>query len=143
MKLLGLDLVGEQDHLHRARRPDETRQPERPPAVGHEADLHELLLRVRARRRDAQVARERQVGPEADRAAVHHRDRGLVAPNDALHQTVEVVHVDLQVVHHLRVVHEVLAQVGAGAEVAAGPAEDDAADGRVARRLVERAPRQR
>src|SRR3954468_24733655 len=82
-RLLGRDPLAEEGHLERARLADRCRYERRRAAVGHQADVDEAQVEVRARGGDDQVAGEREGGADADGRPVdrsHDRLRKVTQP---------------------------------------------------------------
>ena len=71
------DRLAGDDHLQRLLRSDETRQPLRAARPGQKAELDFGQADARPRRRDAEVASERQLEAAAQRGAVQRRDDRL------------------------------------------------------------------
>ena len=81
-----------QDQVLRARLPDQARQALRAARAGDDRERRLRQAELGVRRRDAQVAREHELRPAAERDAVDDGDRRLRQRLDVVHQRADVPH---------------------------------------------------
>ncbi len=128
-RIVGIDRIAGQDHGHRLVHADQPRQPLGAAGARHQAELDLGQAEPRARRRDPEMAAERDFEAAAERGAVqgrHHRLR---------HRVDDFDHVDGGR-RHRRLVE--LGDVGAGNEGAAGRSDHHRLDFLVLARALQR-----
>ena len=133
-RFLRVDHFAGEQQLQRAALADEARQPLRAAVAWHESELHLGLTELRGLRRDANVARHRELAAAAEREAIHGGDHRL---GRRLEATKHVLAALRERLRRDRAVLLELGDVGAGDEGAAGAGEDDAANARVAAQRVD------
>src|SRR5262245_59212363 len=129
--LLGADASTREDQLLRARAADQPRQALSAAGARDDRERHFREPELRVRRRDAQVAREQQLGAAAERDAVHGRDRRHRERLHLVHQRAD----RLDEARHLLERHRrALLEIGARAErLLAGAGDHDGAHGALLR----------
>jgi hypothetical protein len=127
-RLLGVDDIREQDHLHGLGRADEAGKEVRPPAVRDEPHPREGFEEARRVSRDAQVGGQRDVHPGSRRHAVDAADDRLLEPlhaEDAAVQALDEGAPEIAVEERRRDDLAAALLIAARRERASGAGEDD------------------